>query len=76
MNWLVDGAAPESQVDIPRMLWLWDVTTLQDKVIVERNAAGVHSLSYAPGPYSPTLERGPAQFVRIYLDELAATCIP
>jgi phenylpropionate dioxygenase-like ring-hydroxylating dioxygenase large terminal subunit len=74
LNWLVDGSATESQVDVERMVWMWDVTTLQDKIIVERNAEGVRSLSYVPGPYSATLEQGPAHFVSGYLKELATSC--
>jgi len=52
VTWLVDGAAPPDAVDVERMVWLWDVTTLQDKTIIEDNAAGVRSRSYVPGPYS------------------------
>ena len=73
LSWLVDGTAAESEVDVERMVWMWDVTTLQDKVIVERNAEGVRSLSYTPGPYSETLEQGPAQFIKTYLQELTTT---
>jgi len=69
ITWLVDGSAPEDEVDIERMVWLWDVTTKQDKVIIERNAAGVRSLSYSPGPYSE-LESWPTRFVARYLLEL------
>jgi Rieske 2Fe-2S family protein len=71
LNWLVDGSAAESDVDVERMTWLWDVTTRQDKTIIERNAAGVHSRSYVPGPYS-TLETMPARFVNRYLQGLGA----
>jgi Rieske 2Fe-2S family protein len=61
--------AEESQVDIDRMTWLWDVTTKQDKVLIERNTAGIRSRSYVPGPYSK-LESLPARFVSRYLAEL------
>jgi hypothetical protein len=47
---------------------------VQDKLIIERNAEGVRSLSYVPGPYSATLEPGPAGLVRHYLHELAIRC--
>jgi Rieske 2Fe-2S family protein len=69
ITWLVDRAAEESQVDIDRMTWLWDVTTKQDKVLIERNTAGIRSRSYVPGPYSK-LESLPARFVSRYLAEL------
>jgi Rieske 2Fe-2S family protein len=73
VSWLVNGSAREQDVDVDRMVWLWDVTTKQDKAIIERNAAGVRSLSYSPGPYS-TLERWPKRFVERYLRELDARC--
>ena len=69
ITWLVDGNADDSQVDIDRMTWLWDVTTRQDKVLIERNGAGVRSRAYGPGPYS-RLESLPARFIARYLGEL------
>jgi phenylpropionate dioxygenase-like ring-hydroxylating dioxygenase large terminal subunit len=71
INWLVDGRAKESDVDIDRMVWLWDVTTVQDKALVELNAAGVRSRSYVPGPYS-LLEPGANNIVRDYLKGLSS----
>jgi phenylpropionate dioxygenase-like ring-hydroxylating dioxygenase large terminal subunit len=73
ISWLVNGSAAEHEVDVDRMVWLWDVTTKQDKALIERNAAGVRSLSYSPGPYS-TLESWPTRFVARYLRELSALC--
>jgi Rieske 2Fe-2S family protein len=70
LTWLVDGAASDAAVDVDRMCWLWDVTTRQDKTIIEQNAAGVRSQAYTPGPYS-LLESWPARFVSRYLQELA-----
>ena len=69
ITWLVEGSARDADVDLERLVWLWDVTTAQDKAIIERNAAGVRSQSYKPGPYSK-LETGPARFVKSYLQEL------
>jgi phenylpropionate dioxygenase-like ring-hydroxylating dioxygenase large terminal subunit len=71
LTWLVDGATSDAEIDVPRMIWLWDVTTSQDKALIERNAAGVRSRSYVPGPYS-TVERVTAQFVKRYLMEQSA----
>ena len=51
------------------MLWLWDITTQQDKALIERNAAGISSSAYAPGPYSK-LEGWTARFVSRYLPEM------
>jgi phenylpropionate dioxygenase-like ring-hydroxylating dioxygenase large terminal subunit len=70
VSWLVDSTADDSKVDVARMMWLWDVTTAQDKVLIERNAAGVRSRAYVPGPYSK-LESLPARFVARYLSELS-----
>lgn len=66
ITWLVEGSSTDEQVDTERMIWLWDVTTRQDKEIIERNAAGVRSAVYQPGPYS-MLEQWTSQFVQRYL---------
>jgi Rieske 2Fe-2S family protein len=50
LHWLVDGGA--SEVDVQRMIWGWDRTTLQDKEITENNQAGILSKRYQPGRYS------------------------
>lgn len=68
VTWLVNASARADEVDVERMIWLWDVTTVQDKLLIERNAAGVRSQSYSPGPYSK-LEHLTAQFVERYLRE-------
>ena len=71
VSWLVAASADDSKVDVARMTWLWDVTTAQDKALIERNAAGIRSLAYVPGPYSK-LESLPARFVARYLSELSS----
>lgn len=71
VTWLVDAAAPLDSVDVERMVWLWDVTTVQDKNIIEGNAAGVRSSAYVPGPYSKLEEWG-IQVTTKYIDELRA----
>jgi len=70
-TWLVDDSAHDADIDVERMIWLWDVTTVQDKTIIERNALGIRSRAYAPGPYS-TLESWTARFVVRYLKEMSA----
>lgn len=51
--WLVDANAVEGRdYDLERLTWLWRVTTVQDKTIIERNMEGVSSHFYVPGPYS------------------------
>jgi phenylpropionate dioxygenase-like ring-hydroxylating dioxygenase large terminal subunit len=62
--WLVDGKA--AQVDVPRMIWGWDQTTRQDKIITENNQAGVLSTRYQPGRYSEH-ERRVVTFQQWYL---------
>jgi Rieske 2Fe-2S family protein len=69
ISWLVGGDTHAADFDVERMIWLWDVTTAQDKAIVELNAQGVRSDAYTPGPYS-TLEPGPAALIQKYLREL------
>lgn len=70
--WLVHGAASEgADYDVEALTWLWDVTSLADKRIIEANQTGVSSRAYAPGPYS-LMEPGTAAYVDRYLGELAA----
>lgn len=53
ITWLVNGDAREGRdYDKECLTWLWDVTTLADKRIIENNAEGVKSRFYEPGPYS------------------------
>lgn len=53
ITWLVRGDAEEGKdYDLRELTWLWDVTTHADKRIIERNAEGVASRFYAPGPLS------------------------
>ncbi|MDP9065342.1 MAG: aromatic ring-hydroxylating dioxygenase subunit alpha [Pseudomonadota bacterium] len=50
LYWLVDHDAHD--VDIEKMIWGWDRTTLQDKEITENNQSGILSKRYQPGRYS------------------------
>lgn len=50
LYWLVDGKAKD--VDVEKMIWGWDTTTIQDKEITENNQAGILSKRYQPGRYS------------------------
>jgi Rieske 2Fe-2S family protein len=70
ISWLVDGRAADAQVDVARMIWMWDETTIEDTAIIERNAAGVHSSAYRPGPYT-RLEGRTRHMASDYLRELA-----
>ncbi|MGH7023378.1 MAG: aromatic ring-hydroxylating oxygenase subunit alpha [Caulobacteraceae bacterium] len=70
--WLVDGEAREgADYDPANLTWLWDVTSLADKRIIETNQAGVLSRLYEPGPFS-LMEPGARQLVDRYLADLAA----
>src|ERR1700691_3751611 len=64
--WLVDGKATD--VDLEKMIWGWDETTKQDKVITENNQAGILSTRYRPGRYSEH-ERRVMTFQRWYLGQ-------
>jgi Rieske 2Fe-2S family protein len=53
ITWLVNETAREgTDYDRGELIWLWDVTTVADKRIIENNQRGVHSRFYEPGPLS------------------------
>jgi Rieske 2Fe-2S family protein len=69
--WLVDAAAVEGRdYDLGRLTWLWQVTSVEDKQIIERNQEGVNSRYYEPGTYS-LQEEYASRFVDWYLAETA-----
>jgi Rieske 2Fe-2S family protein len=69
--WLVRGDAQEGRdYDVEALTWLWDVTSVADKRIIEMNQAGVRSRAYRPGPYS-LMEPGTRAYTDRYLSELA-----
>jgi phenylpropionate dioxygenase-like ring-hydroxylating dioxygenase large terminal subunit len=71
--WLARGDAQEGRdYDVDRLTWLWHVTSLADKRIIEMNQAGVRSRTYRPGPYS-LMEPGTRAYTDRYLSELALT---
>jgi phenylpropionate dioxygenase-like ring-hydroxylating dioxygenase large terminal subunit len=68
--WLVHGEAIAGRdYDTERLNWLWRVTSIEDKQIIERNQQGVNSRYYEPGPYS-LQETYTRRFVEWYLTEL------
>lgn len=67
LYWLVDGKA--TQVDVDRMIWGWDETTKQDKIITENNQAGILSKRYRPGRYSEH-EKRVVTFQQWYANQL------
>jgi Rieske 2Fe-2S family protein len=67
--WLVNGSAVEGKdYQLAELTWLWDVTTVADKQIIERNQAGVDSRFFEPGPLSPMEE-----FTGLFLQWYVAT---
>ncbi len=51
--WLVRaGACAGVDYDPARLTWLWQVTSVADKRIIELNQQGINSRYYEPGPYS------------------------
>ncbi len=51
--WLVRGGARAGTDYDPELLtWLWKVTSIADKRIIEHNQQGINSHYYEPGPYS------------------------
>jgi Rieske 2Fe-2S family protein len=70
--WFVDGDAVEGvDYDKAGLIWLWDVTTVEDKRIMQLNAAGVNSRFFEPGPQHPEFEDTPKRFVDWYTHALA-----
>ena len=70
ITWLVHENAEEGKdYEVKELTWLWDVTTIADQHIIERNQAGVNSRFYEPGPYS-LMEDFTARFVDWYLETI------
>ena len=69
VSWLVRGDAEEGRdYDVDRVIWMWDVTTIEDTKIINDNQLGVNSRRYAPGRYSER-EYGTRNFVAWYLTQ-------
>ena len=68
-TWFVDADTDLDTLDIDALTFLWDVTTIQDKRIIEDNAAGVRSRAYRPGPYT-ALEQQSADFAWTYVEAM------
>ncbi len=66
-KWLVPKDAVEGRdYDLKTLTEVWTATNAQDMALVERNAEGIRSPAYEPGPYSPVHETGVMQFVDWY----------
>lgn len=70
VTWLVNETAQEGKdYSVADLTWLWDVTTLADKGIIERNQLGVDSRFYEPGPLSQ-MEDFTRRFVEWYVETI------
>ena len=70
LMWLVHKEAEEGRdYNLDEMKWMWDVTTIADKRIIENNQMGVNSKKYSPGPLSQ-MEKGVEKFKNWYLKHL------
>lgn len=68
VSWLVRADTVEGEdYRLEDLTWLWHVTTLADKKIIQDNQAGVNSRFYEPGPYS-TMEDMTRHFTEWYLE--------
>ena len=70
--WLVREDAEEGRdYELDRLCWLWDVTTVADKLIIEKNQEGVNSRFYEPGPLAE-MEFYTQRFLDYYVARLRA----
>lgn len=66
-KWLVrHDAVAGVDYDEQRLTEVWRHTNEQDRELAEQNQRGIRSLSYQPGPYSPTHEFGVVNFIEWY----------
>jgi phenylpropionate dioxygenase-like ring-hydroxylating dioxygenase large terminal subunit len=69
--WLVDGQAEAGRdYDFDKLTWLWQVTTAEDKAIIEHTARGVRSHFFVPGPIAP-MEYNELRYINWYLEEIS-----
>ncbi len=70
--WFVHEKAKEgTDYDLADLTWLWDVTTIADKTIIENNQKGVNSKFYSPGRLSK-MESFQQSFLNWYVQSLSA----
>jgi glycine betaine catabolism A len=72
-KWYVHKDAVEGvDYDVETLTELWTKTNLEDKQLAENNQAGVNSIGYTPGPYSPEAEMLALRFTDWYCDKARA----
>ena len=70
-RWLVHEDAVEGiDYDLAHLTEVWEATNNQDRVLAENNQRGIASRGYRPGPYTPGIEAGTAEFTAWYSDTL------
>jgi Rieske 2Fe-2S family protein len=68
--WLVRNDAEDGKdYDKEQLMWLWDITTEADKMIIVNNRKGVASRYYRPGPFSG-MEDAESVYIQWILKEL------
>jgi len=71
MIWLVRADAVEGRdYRLEALIWLWKVTTDEDKTLIEENQAGINSRSYQPGRLAE-VERSLMRFITHYTQAIA-----
>ena len=76
VTWLVRADAEEGRdYDLDRLIWMWDVTTVEDTKIINDNQLGVNSSRYVPGRYSER-EYGTRNFVAWYIARMGGPARP
>jgi Rieske 2Fe-2S family protein len=70
-RWLVHEDAVEGvDYDLHHLTRVWIATNDQDRTLAENNQLGIGSRGYRPGPYTPGIETGTADFTRWYVETL------
>ena len=59
----------DAEVDIDKMIFLWDQTSTEDSQLCEMNQKGIESRAYQPGKYGE-LETSLVQYQKFYLSHL------
>ena len=68
--WFVDAAAEAGKdYNLAELTWLWDVTTIADKMIITNNQKGVDSKFYTPGRLSK-MESFQQSFLNWYVQSI------
>jgi Rieske 2Fe-2S family protein len=69
-KWYVHKDAVEGvDYDVEKLIALWTMTNLEDKMLAENNQVGVNSPGYTPGPYSQEAEMLALRFTDYYCDK-------